>query len=173
MRMRLQGKAAKAAASGLLLAAAILLSYIESILGLQTSFLPGMKLGLANVIVTFAFFEVSASKSAAISFCRLIIIGMLFGSPISFLYSLCGAILSFGGLYLSRRLGGRVSYIGVSVICACLHNVGQTAVAACFFGTAVAAFYLPYLLISGAVFGAVTGFLLNFLSNKYKEIISK
>ena len=156
-----------------ILCAALLLSYIESALGLRVAFLPWLRLGLANIVVAFAFFEASPRMAAAVSFSRVIIMGVLFGSPVSFLYSFCGAVLSFCGLLIARLLGGRISYIGASSLCAALHNVGQAAVAACFFGVSVAAFYLPYLLVTGAFFGIVTGILLNFFSSKLGRIFSE
>lgn len=132
-----------------------------------------MKIGLANVIIAFVFFELSAWEAFAISISRVVIMGILFGSPISFLYSLCGAALSFLGLIAARAMGKGISYIGSSVLCACLHNLGQSAVAACFFGVSVAAFYMPYLILTGVIFGTVTGALLNFISTKYQKVTFK
>ncbi|MBQ8005200.1 MAG: Gx transporter family protein [Clostridia bacterium] len=173
MQMRMQGRAKGLALGGLFLAAALLLSYVESILGLHISFLPGMKIGLANVVIAFTFFEISKKTAAAVSFGRVLIMGILFGSAISFLYSAFGALLSFGGMLLISRFEKSVSYVGTSVLCACLHNVGQSAVAACFFGIEVASFYLPYLLICGVCFGSFTGALLNFISKKYVGVVFK
>ncbi|MBQ8207841.1 MAG: Gx transporter family protein [Clostridia bacterium] len=169
--MPLQVKTAGIARCGLLLAAALILSYIESVLGMHFAFLPGMKLGLANVITAFVFFEFSKGEALAVSLGRVIIMGILFGSPISFLYSFCGAFLSFLGLILARAIGKGISYVGSSVLCACLHNLGQSIVATGFFGIDVASFYLPYLLLGGAIFGTVTGILLNFISKKYQKVI--
>lgn len=176
MAMRLQVKENKVrilVRCALLLCIAMVLSYLENILVLRFALLPFMKIGLANIIVTLAFFELSTSEAFAVSTMRVIIMGVLFGSMISFFYSAMGTFFAFGGLFLSKWLGKRVSYIGTSVICACLHNLGQAVVAALFFGLRVASFYLPYLLIFGAVFGTLTGILLNFISQKYKKVISK
>lgn len=173
MRMRLRDNTRRIARCGLLLAAALVLSYLEGVLGMRFAFLPWMKIGLANVITAFAFFELSPYEAFAVSLSRVIIMGILFGSPVSFLYSLCGASLSFLGLICARFIGKGISYIGSSVLCACLHNLGQAAVAAGFFGLSVAAFYLPYLLLTGVLFGTFTGVLLNFISTKYQKVILK
>lgn len=173
MQMPTQGKILKLARSGLLLAAALVLSYIESVLGMRFALLPWMKLGLANIVIAFVFFEFSLSEALSVSICRVLIMGILFGSPVSFLYSFCGAVFSFAGLITARLMGKRISYIGSSVLCAVLHNFGQSIVAAFFFGIDVAAFYLPYLLFFGCVFGAITGTLLNYISKKYQKVISR
>ena len=173
MPMLPQGKTGRLAAGGIFLALALLLSYLENLFALFIPWLPGLKIGLANVLITFLFFFVSEWEAAAVSFCRVLIMGLLFGSAISFLYSLGGAVLAFAGLFIAKKLGERISFLGTSVICACLHNIGQMTVAAGFFGVGVLNFYLPYLLLGGVFFGALTGLLLNFTAAKYKKVIDK
>ncbi len=174
MAMRLQGNnVRKLVRCALLLCIALVLSYLENVVVLRFALLPFMKLGLANIVVTLAFFELSRAEAFAVSAMRVIIMGILFGSIISFCYSALGALFAFGGLFIARAIGKRVSYVGTCVVCACFHNFGQALVAALFFGIRVASFYLPYLLICGAVFGTFTGVLLNFISQKYKKVISK
>lgn len=173
MQMLSRTKTGRVAACGMLLALALLFSYIESLLGLVFAYLPGIKLGLANIVVTFAYFYMSRWEAAAVSFCRVLIMGLLFGSAVSFMYSLGGAVLAYAGLVTAERFGEKISFIGTSVLCACLHNIGQIFVAACFFGAEILPYYLPYLLLGGALLGALTGALLNLISNKYKKVIGQ
>lgn len=168
-----QGKTGRIAVGGVFLAFALLLSYIENLLALFVPLLPGLKIGLANIIVTVLFFCASKWEAAAVSFCRVLIMGLLFGNAVSFLYSLSGALLAFSGLIISERLGKKISFLGTSVLCACLHNIGQMIVAVCFFGTVTLRFYLPYLLAGGAVFGIITGLLLNLTVTKYEKVFNK
>ncbi len=173
MPMSLQGNGRKIAFSALFTAIALILSYVESIVGLKFALMPWLKIGLANIVISFAFFAMSPFCAGMISVCRIIISGLLFGGPASMLYSLCGGVLSFLGLFVAKKLGKKISFIGAGVLCAALHNIGQMIVCAVFFGLAVASFYLPYLLLSGAVFGTVTGILLNFIMKKYRRLLLK
>ena len=163
----------KIAKLSMLLSISVVLALIESFIPIFSGIAPGIKLGLANIVIAFVFFEFSLSEALSVSICRVLIMGILFGSPVSFLYSFCGAVFSFAGLITARLMGKRISYIGSSVLCAVLHNFGQSIVAAFFFGIDVAAFYLPYLLFFGCVFGAITGTLLNYISKKYQKVISR
>lgn len=173
MPMLPQDKNGKIALGGIFLALALLLSYVENLLSLFVPWLPGLKIGLANVLITFLFFFVSEWEAAAVSFCRVVIMGLLFGNAASFLYSLGGALLAFSGLFIAKKLGDKVSFLGTSALCACLHNAGQMIVAACFFGVGVLRVYFPYLIIGGVFFGALTGLLLNLIASKYKKVIDE
>ena len=157
-----------------LAAVALIISYLESLItaALPFAFLPGMKLGLANAVVTFAFFSRSKTDAFLISAVRITVSALLFGSPVSLLYSAAGGIFAFGGLFVSLLLGKRISYIGAGVICAFLHSIGQIAAAFLYFGTPVLG-YMPFLALFSTVFGAITGAILNFILEKYERIIPK
>ena len=146
----------------LLLAVALLLSYLEAILPLTLWIpLPGFKLGLCNVLITFAFVAVSPRDAACISLCRILLMGLLFGNAVSLLLSLCGGVLAYGGLWLLARLGKRwFSMIGVSVGCAALHNIGQLLAVAVLFGAEAILGYFPMLMIAALIFGTMTGVIL-------------
>ncbi len=161
--------------NAMLLGIALLLSYLEAVLPLSLWLpLPGFKLGLANILVTLVFVAVSPWDAAVISICRISVMGILFGNAASFAFSLGGAVLSYGGLWLLARAGKRhFSMIGVSVGCAALHNMGQLLVAAAWFGTDVILGYLPMLLLAAVLFGSVTGILLELLLPRFRALRSR
>lgn len=143
----------------MLLALALLLSYVESLVPLAFA-LPGMKLGLANLAVMYAFFNVSRLHGVVISLLRVCLVSLLFGQASSFFFALCGACLSAIALFLLSLAGDRLSRIGVSVGCAAAHGIGQVMAAVILYGTAGVLSYLPYLLLAALPFGALCGLLL-------------
>ncbi len=144
----------------MLLCVALMLSYIESMLPTLLP-LPGFRLGLANFAVTVAFCLYTPIDAAIISFMRISIMGILFGSVTSLWFSFLGGLLAFFMLLLLSKAGNRMSFVGVSVLCAVAHNIGQLTAAAVLFGSSVILSYLPYLLFAAAVFGSVVGVLLD------------
>lgn len=170
---RKDAPARRVALDAALLAAALMLSYLEHLIpfGALTS-LPYFKPGLANVITVLTFSLLSPLDALAVSLLRVGITGVLFGSWTSLLFSFCGACMSFLALLLAKVLLRRCSYIGVSVFCAAAHNVGQTLAAGAVTvlpSRSVTAFpvlltsVLPYLLPSAVLFGILTGGILNLL----------
>ena len=140
----------------LLLALALLLSYVEHLVPLSLA-LPGMKVGLPNAVIMYAFFHLGKRCAAAISFLRVLLASLLFGSAASLFFSLLGAVFSYAVLLLlSYAPLGR---IGLSIGCAAAHGAGQILAAAVLYGTAVFS-YLPYMLLAALPFGALCGLLL-------------
>lgn len=139
------------------------LSYLEALFPLGAIIpIPGFKLGLANVVVMLVLWRISVADAAIVSLLRVTVMGMLFGTPMSFLFSFCGALLSFAVLVLLRKTAsGRISFIGVSVLSASAHNMGQLLCAGIFFGFGVVSSYLPFLLVASTVFGALSGAVIN------------
>lgn len=142
---------------------ALALSYLESVLPIGAVIpIPGFKLGLANVVVVLILWRISATDAAIVSALRVLIMGMLFGTPVSFLFSACGALLSFITLVLLRKVASdKISFIGISVLSASAHNIGQLLCAGIFFGVGVVRSYLPFLLIASAIFGTFSGLVIN------------
>lgn len=142
----------------MLIAAAMLLSYLEAVLPLSLAIpLPGAKLGLCNVAIMLCFYAVSPVDALAVSLIRIALTSLLFGNISSFTFSLFGGLLAYGGMWLARTFGNRVSYYGISVLCAALHNVGQCIAGAMLLGGISIFSYLPLLLIFAVIFGLVTG----------------
>ena len=145
---------------------AMALSFLESQIPPLVA-IPGVKLGLANVAVIFALYRFGAREAAAVSALRVFLVGLLFGSFVSTLYSIAGAILSFVVMLLLRRFK-IFSEVGVSVAGGVCHNIGQIAVACVLLETNVILYYLPFLLLSGTVAGVGVGALSALLIRKLK-----
>ena len=145
---------------------AMALSFLESQIPPLVA-IPGVKLGLANIAVIFALYRFGAREAAAVSALRVFLVGLLFGSFVSTLYSIAGAILSFAVMLLLRRFKV-FSEVGVSVAGGVCHNVGQIAVACVLLETNVILYYLPFLLLSGTVAGVGVGVLSALLIRKLK-----
>ena len=113
---------------GLGVAVAMLLSYVEFLLPPIWSSVPGIKIGLANIIIVYLFFKSGALDAAMVSLVRLFLSALLFGSFLTFLYSLAGAVLSFLVMLLLKK-SGWFSEVGVSIGGGVFHNLGQILVA--------------------------------------------
>ena len=143
---------------------AMMLSYLEVLLPLTALIpLPGFRLGLANLAITLAFVLLSPWDAVLISAVRILLSGMLFGSPTSLYFSALGGIFSLLLLLLMRVIGRGCSFFGLSVLSAAAHNFGQTVAAVTLFGTSLIASYLPILLLASVIFGGIVGVLLNLL----------
>ena len=142
----------------MLTAAALVLSLVESALPLQAAVpLPGVKLGLANVVTLFALYRLGAGRTLAVVLCRVALLFLLSGSVTAFFMSLCGALAALGGMLLARRLcPNGLSVAGVSVVGAALHGAGQILCAAVLTGGAGVVYYLPALLVSAVPTGVLT-----------------
>ena len=139
----------------MIVSAAMLLSFIESRLPSFTA-VPGIKVGLANIAVTFALYKLGVKEAAVVSAVRVCLMALLFGSLVSMIYGLSGALLSLIIMSLLKGLR-RFSPVGVSVVGGVAHNVGQIAAACILLRTSAIAYYLPVLLLTGMLAGVVTG----------------
>ncbi len=158
----------------LLVACAMMLSYVEVLLPLQLLVpLPGFKLGLANTVTVLAFVLVSRRDAAVILSLRILLMSLLFGTVTSFFFSAMGGLLSFLALLLAERLLRGCSFLGVSVLSAAAHNLGQLLAACCFFGSGILLSYLPVLLLAAALCGSLTGILLNLSVPTLKKSIRR
>ena len=149
----------KLAFYGVLLAFALVLSYVESLIPFFFG-VPGMKLGLPNLVVVLLLFagnsKGGARSGALINLLRIVLAGFLFGSMFGILFSLAGAFVSFAGMLLIKSTG-KFSILGVSVAGGVLHNIGQLLVAAFIVKTAGILYDAPFLVIAGALTGALNG----------------
>ena len=158
----------------LLVTFAMLLSYLEAVLPLTAWIpLPGFRLGLANLAVVIAFCLISPIDAALISAVRVFAMGLLFGSATSLYFSALGALLSYLLLCLLSRTAKRLSFLGVSVLCAAAHNVGQIVAAVTLFGPSLIFSYLPLLLVSAILCGGAVGILLNLLIPRLSSFLEK
>ena len=134
---------------------ALILSYVESKIPALVA-IPGVKVGLANIVVIFVLYKLGLKEAIVISAIRVFIVAMLFGSPVSMIYSLAGAVLSLTVMFLLKRFTP-LSEVAVSVSGGVMHNVGQIAVASIILDTNVVIYYLPFLILSGTIAGIAVG----------------
>lgn len=137
------------------IALAMILSYVESLI--PSLGIPGVKMGLANIVVVFCLYRLGWKEAAGVSLLRVFLVSVLFGHAASLMYSAAGAALSLLGM-IALKATDRLSYITVSVIGGVLHNVGQILVAWALMGPNVV-YYLPVLIVSGTVSGVLIGIL--------------
>ena len=164
MRMK-NGKTA--ARFGLLVAMALVLSYLESLVPVSFG-VPGIKLGLPNLVVIFALYRMGVRDAAILSLLRVTLASILFGSVMSFAYSAVGAALSLLVMW-GMKTTGRFGTAGVSVAGALAHNFGQILTAALLLETSRLVWYLPALCISGTVAGVCIGLLASVLIRRIRE----
>lgn len=150
----------------LLVALAMVLSWLESLI-VFPGLLPGMKVGLTNLVVIFALYRMSLRDAAAISLVRVLLVSMTFGSAYSFAYSLAGAVLSLAVMAGLKKLD-KFSILGVSIAGGVCHNMGQLLVAMAVLGTARLGWYLPWLLVSGVAAGTAIGAVGGLVVNRIK-----
>lgn len=118
--------------------------------------IPGVKLGLANVITVYAIYRCRAREVMMIVLARILLASLFGGSPVTFLYSLAGSILCLAGMLPLKRIIDEKHIWISSVFGAVLHNIGQIALAVVMLGIGVLV-YFPFLLVSGCLAGAFTG----------------
>ena len=144
---------------GLLLTLALILSYVESLIPVFVS-IPGVKLGLANLVVLICLYAYPSKYAFLLSGMRVILAGVLFGSMFSILYSLSGAFFSLMVMLFAKKVF-KLGILGVSVLGGVFHNMGQLLLAMVVVSNYRIGYLLPYLLLSGVLTGAVIGFIAN------------
>ena len=150
-------KTRKIAYLGVFLALALILSYVESLIPFYFG-IPGVKLGLTNLIVVVMLYCTGTKEAFGVSVARILLAGFLFGNLFSILYSLAGSVLSFIVMCLLKKTG-RFHVISVSVTGGISHNIGQLIAAAFVVETYDIFYYMPFLLIAGVATGFVIGML--------------
>jgi heptaprenyl diphosphate synthase len=159
-------KAKKVATYGLLVALAFILSYIENLFPLSLA-IPGIKLGLANLVVVTALYSMGAKEAFVLSLLRILLVSFTFGNLSMMLYSLAGGMLSWLLMTIFKKTK-LVSMTGVSIIGGIAHNIGQIGVAILVVETFDIAYYLPFLMIVGVITGAVIGILGAMINKRVK-----
>ena len=140
---------------GVLAALALVFSYIETIIPLAVP-VPGIKLGLANIVVLVALETLDVKSAGLVAFIKVFAAGFLFGNPVMMLYSFGGTLLAFVAMAALSRLPG-LSVVLVANVGAVLHNVGQLAVASLVLGTPAVWASAPLLVIAACATGALSG----------------
>ncbi len=140
---------------GLMAALALIFSYIEAIIPYNPG-IPGIKIGVANVVTLIALYKFGAKDAAAVSVIRIVIAGLLFNGLFGMLYSLAGACISLIGMIFLKKTD-LFSVVGVSMAAGVLHNFGQLLVAAALIEDLHIFFYFPVLIFSGIAAGILVG----------------
>lgn len=145
----------KTALLGMLTSLALIASYIETLIPVPIP-VPGVKLGLANLIILIVLKLYGAKEGLLLNILRILLAGFLFGSFSTILYSLAGGLLSFAvmGVLLKTKL---FSLMGVSIAGGVCHNLGQLLLAIVVLNSAALLSYMPVLLISGLLTGLLIG----------------
>ena len=139
----------------LLFALAMIFSFVESRLPTFIP-IPGVKLGLCNVVVIFTLLRLGAPSAIGVSLLRVLLSSILFGNMAAFFYSFAGAALSLAVMILLKKTN-LFSAVGISVAGGVMHNAGQLLMAWIILGTAGVMYYLPVLVIAGTLAGALIG----------------
>lgn len=149
----------KVAYFGVFVALALIFSYVESLIPIHFA-VPGIKLGLANLIVVIALYKMGPREALILSVVRVVLAGFLFGNMFSIIYSLAGCVLSLLIMVVLKRFDG-LSIMGVSIAGGVFHNLGQIIVAMIVVESFSIAYYIPVLMIAGVITGLVIGILAN------------
>ena len=147
---------------------AVVISIIESYFTFLTDFIPGLKLGLANIVIIYALYKYNFKVAFLISIVRVFIVALLrTGFGINFLFSLVGAIFSIIAMILIKKT--KLSIIGVSIIGSIFHSIGQVLIGIIILSNSNIMYYLPYLLI----FSIPTGIIVGLISKKLLDSTKK
>lgn len=150
-----QVSARRVALTGLLAALALIFSYVEALVPFNAG-VPGIKLGLANLVPLIILYRLDARYAFAANLIRVFLAGLLFSGMFAALYSLAGSVTSFLVMYLLKKTN-LFSVIGVSTAGGVFHNVGQLCVAILAVSGPQLIHYLPVLIISGMIAGIIVG----------------
>lgn len=159
----------RAAYFGIFTALALIFSYVESLIPIHFG-VPGIKLGLANLLIVIFLYKRNAKEALLLSVIRIVLSGFLFANLFSILYSLAGGILSLAVMtYLKKR--GTFSVVGISIAGGVAHNLGQLVVAMLVVETYRVGYYFPVLLIAGVLTGMLIGIVAAEILKRLKNIV--
>ena len=142
---------------GMLLAVSLILSYIESLIPVIIS-VPGIKLGLANIITMYVLYVYKQKTAFVIMLMRVLISGILFTGLNTVIFGLLGGIFCIISMTIAVRLK-KFSIMGVSVSGAVFHNLGQILAAFIIMDNVNILYYFPFLMISGIITGFIIGYI--------------
>ena len=149
----------KVAYFGVFTALALIFSYVETLIPINFG-IPGVKLGLANLIIVIALYKMRLREVYLLSIVRVLLSGFIFGNYFSIIYSFAGGLLSLTVMAVFKRKDG-FSIMGISIAGGVFHNVGQLIVAMLVVETFSVAYYVPVLLIAGMITGLLIGIVSN------------
>ena len=145
----------KTAYLGVMLALALICSYVEVLIPIPIG-IPGIKLGLANIVIVFALYSMGIKEALVLSIMRVTISGFMFGNVIAIAYSLSGGLLSLLIMFLLKKTD-KLSVISVSIAGGIFHNIGQMIIATILVDNYYVLYYVPVLMVAGFITGACIG----------------
>lgn len=152
---------------GLMISLAFAFSYLESLISLSVG-IPGVKLGIANLVVIITLYVLNEKDAFAISVIRILMNGLFFSGFFSMLFSLSGGILSFLAMVIAKRTN-KFSPIGVSALGGVIHNLGQIIIAVFVMNTYRIIYYFPILMFSGLITGIINGIIASIITNRLNK----
>ena len=161
-------KIKKIAFLGLFTSAALILSFLETLIPNIVP-IPGFKIGLANFAILLALYIYDFKEAIIVDLVRILLSALLFGSMFSLFYSLSGAVLALAVEIVFKKID-KFSVLGVSVLGAIFHNVGQFILAICILKSFSLLYYLPFTLIFCILTGAFNGYLVLILKDRLKKL---
>ena len=139
----------------MMIALAMIFSYVETMIPINFG-IPGVKLGLDNLVIVAAIYLFCVKQGFLISIVRIFLSGFMFGNLASIMYSLAGGLLSLAVMLLLKKTD-KLSILAVSVMGGICHNIGQLIVAMLVVENLKLIFYVPVLLISVFLTGLLIG----------------
>lgn len=158
----------KISTAAVLTSLALIFSYVEFLFPLSLG-IPGIKPGLANIVIVVALYKLGARTALMVNLSRILLAAALFGSVFSGLYSLAGGLASFAAMTALRKTN-LFSTAGVSMAGGVFHNLGQLAVAALIVESAQILYYFPLLLLSGMAAGLLNGALATWVLRALRDV---
>jgi heptaprenyl diphosphate synthase len=157
----------RVALTGMMASLALIFSYVEVLFPFNAG-IPGVKLGLANLVPLIILYRLDARYAFAANLIRVILAGLLFSGLFAALYSLAGSLASFLVMYLLKKTR-LFSVIGVSTAGGVFHNLGQLTVAMLAVSGPQLIHYMPVLIISGMIAGIIVGIGASILLDRIPE----
>ena len=156
---------------GMLIALAMILSYVETLIPVVFP-VPGIKLGLANLVVIICLYAFGIRAGAAVSVLRIFLIAFTFGNLAALMFAVGGAVFSIICMLIAMK-SDKFSMTGVSIVGGVSHNIGQILVAVSMVENLLVFSYLPYLMMAGLVSGLLIGLLAALIIKRIKPEIDR
>ena len=165
----MKNKSKKVAFLGVITSIALVLSYLEAMLPPIYAAIPGIKVGLPNIVIVFILYRFGLKEAMMVSLLRVFIVALLFGNVMTLSYSLVGALLSVLLMALFKKIDA-FSTVGVSIIGGVSHNLGQIIVAIFLLNSTQIGYYMIVLAFTGTLAGVFIGLAGAILIKRLKSI---
>ena len=130
---------------------------------------PGVKLGLANIVTVYCVYNYRPAETAMMLYSRILLGALFSGNLMALWYSIAGGTLCFIGMELLKNIISEDNMWFLSIVGAVLHNIGQISVAVLVLKSTSVIAYLPFLLISGCIAGMFTGLCARMVSKRLRK----